>query len=553
SDTASPHFADWAGVNNNFGELHFNVGPNTDRLQAFIAYPGDPNGSLNARVRLILIDPQGKIAAHSLPQGVGNAGFADVRFPTAGQWTAVIFGRDAAHGGTVGKVLFSENTENTTGFGSVTPSVLHLAPGQSGTATVTATTPAQPGDGSGSVVLNAGNGNQTSVPVVVRSLIGLAHGSGSFHGTLTGGNGRQSDLGQEQFYQFDVPAGQHDITANVDLANDAADNIATFLIDPRGQGVARGTNVLPTSYNLSTRDGSLTPVTQADLYVRNPMVGRWTLVVNFADPVVGNELTQPFTGRVAFNTVDAHATGLPNGATLPAGRAVTVPVTVHNTGTEPADFFVDARLNTVTGLHLAAAEPATLPLPMPGDATSPAWLVPSETNAVALIATATQPAMFDYGPEAGDPDLPSTVNGKTAIGAVHGNPLASGLWAAVPSELGPTPAGGGAPGSVSFDAVALSRGFDSSVTSQATDLWAGSVSPVGALTLVTVQPGQTATIPVTIKPTGPKGSVVTGTLFVDQLVVGSTLVVNDINFADPAPTEPNANELVGIPYQYTIG
>jgi len=555
SDTASPHFADWAGVNNNFGELHFTVGAHTDRLQASIAYPGAAGASLNARVRLILIDPNGKLAAHSLPQGVGNAGFVDVRFPVAGTWTAVIFGRDAAHGGTVGKVLFSQSTENTTGFGSVSPGVLHLAPGQTGTATVTATTPAQPGDGAGSVVLNAGNGNQTSVPVVVRSLIGIAHGSGSFRGTLSGGNGRQPDLGQEQFYQFDVPAGQHDITAAVDLANDAADNVATFLVDPQGQGVAAGTNVLPTSYDLSTRDGNLTPTTQADLYVRNPAAGRWTLIVNFADPVVGDELSQPFTGHVAFNAVDAHAASLPNnaGTTLAAGKAVTVPVTVHNTGTAPADFFVDARLAGVTGVHLTPAEPATVPLPMPGSASSPSWLVPSETDAFALIGTATQPAMFDYGPEAGDPDLPSIVNGTTAIGAVHGNPLASGLWATAPSELGPTPAAGGAAGSITFDAVALTRAFDPAVSSPATDLWAGSVSAVGALTLVTVQPGQTATIPVTITPSGPAGTVVRGTLFVDQLVVGNAAVVNDINFADPAPTEPNANELVGIPYQYTIG
>jgi hypothetical protein len=555
SDTASPHFADWSGVTNNYGQLTFDVAPNTPRLQASIAYPADPNGTLNARVRLILIDPLGRMAAHSLPQGVGNAGFVDVRFPTAGHWTAVIFSRSSTVGGTVGNVKFSQSTEGTTGFGSVSPAVLHLAPGQTGTATVTAATPAQPGDTSGSVVLNAGNGNQTSVPVVLRALIGVAHGSGSFTGTLTGGNGRQPNIGQAQFYQFDVPAGQRDLAASIDLTNNAGDNVSAFLVSPRHQGAASGINRLNTSYDLSTRDGNQQPVTQTDLYVRNPQAGRWTLVVNFADPIVGDEIAQAFTGKVAFNTVDAHAAGLPNsaGTTLPAGKAVTVSVTVRNTGTAAENFFVDARLDTVTGMRLAAAEPATLPLPMPGDAPSPAWLVPSETSAVALIATATQPMMFDYGPEAGDPDLPSIVNGTTAIGAVHGNPLASGLWATAPSELGPTPVGGGAPGTVTYDLVALSKGFDPAVSSPATDLWQGSVSPVGALTLVTVQPGQTATIPVTITPSGPKGSVVRGTLYVDQLVVGSTNVVNDINFNDPAPTEPNANELVGIPYQYKIG
>ncbi|HEX4701201.1 MAG TPA: S8 family serine peptidase, partial [Pseudonocardiaceae bacterium] len=477
SDTASPHFADWAGANNNYGVIKFNVPANSDRLTASIAYPGAAGASLNARVRLILIDPNGKMAAHSLPQGVGNAGFDDVRFPTAGTWTAVIFGRVSTVGGTVGVVPFTESTENITGFGSVSQSVLHLAPGQTGTVSVTATTPAQPGDGSGSVVLNAGAGGQTSVPVVLRSLVGVSHGSGSFNGTLTGGNGRQSDLGQENFYQFDVPAGQHDLSASVDLTNDAADNVAAFLIDPRGQGAAAGTNLLPTSYNLSTQDGTLQPALQTDLYVRNPHAGRWTLVVNFADPVVGDELSQPFAGRVRFNSVDAHAAGLPNssGTKLAAGHAVTVPVTVHNTGTAAENFFVDPRLNAVTGMRLAAVQPATLPLPMPGSASSPSWLVPSETSAVAVIGTATQPTMFDFGPEAGDPDLPSIVNGTTAIGVAHGNPLASGLWAVAPSEVGPTPAGGGAAGSVSFDLVTLSKAFDPAVSSPATDLWQGSL------------------------------------------------------------------------------
>jgi hypothetical protein len=55
------------------------------------------------------------------------------------------------------------------------------------------------------------------------------------------------------------------------------------------------------------------------------------------------------------------------------------------------------------------------------------------------VAARCDPDPPPHGPEAGDPDLPSIVNGTTAIGAVHGNPLASGMWAAAPSELGPTP------------------------------------------------------------------------------------------------------------------
>src|SRR5262249_34895627 len=151
-------------------------------------------------------------------------GFVDVRFPTAGQWTAVIFSIEAANGGTTGKVLFTESTQQTTDFGSVSPGVLHLAPGQSGNVTVTTKTPSRPGDASASLVLNAGKGSQTSVPIALRSLIGGNGKGGAFSGTLTGGNGRQPNTGQENYYQFDVPAGVRDITASVDLANEPADN-----------------------------------------------------------------------------------------------------------------------------------------------------------------------------------------------------------------------------------------------------------------------------------------------------------------------------------------
>jgi hypothetical protein len=57
---------------------------------------------------------------------------------------------------------------------------------------------------------------------------------------------------------------------------------------------------------------------------------------------------------------------------------------------------------------------------------------------------------------------------------------------------------------------------------------------------------------VTITPSGPKGSTVRGTLYVDDLVVGSSAVLNTA-FADPADTEPNGDELTGLPYSYRVG
>ena len=36
--------------------------------------------------------------------------------------------------------------------------------------------------------------------------------------------------------------------------------------------------------------------------------------MEFAEPIVGNEISQPFTGNIAFNDVSVSAAGLPDSA-----------------------------------------------------------------------------------------------------------------------------------------------------------------------------------------------------------------------------------------------
>jgi hypothetical protein len=544
TDGTSPQFANFQGIQNNYGTFTFKVPFGQDRLDAAIAYPAAAGATNNARVRLILIDPAGRFAAHSLPQGVGNFGNVDVRQPLGGTWTGVIFGDIASAGGTNGAIPWQVSTEKFVPFASVFPQVLFLAPGQSETVHVSATTPSTPGDSSGSIILTSTGGGidpfvgfeSNSIPVVLRSLVDVAHG-GKFSGTLTGGNGRPNGEGQINYYEFTVPPGQSNITANVTLTNDPADPVGAYLVAPDGAALGFGQN------NLGTTDlKSLTA------YTLNPVPGTWTLIVDFAEPVVGNEVSEPFSGNIKFNNVSVSAAGLPNSmhTRLAVGTPVTVPVTITNNGAAPEGFFVDARLNSTTAISLQNIDPPPAGgYALPLIAGEPEWIVPTQTSSVKAVANATLPIMFDFSPVPGDPDLVGAPGANnTAMGTYTptGGTVQNGIWGAVPTELGPY-SGPAAAGIVNMTLTATTKAFDPAVTTAGGDLWTSAfdLSVLNTFSAIVINPGQTATINVTITPSGASGTVVSGTLYVDT-------ILNDV----PPYGDIAGDELAGIPYTYTI-
>jgi len=557
NDATSPQFVNYGGLENNYGVFHFQVPPGQGRLAAAIAWPGDPSfclqegceTGLNSRVRLILIDPRGRLAAHSLPQGPGNFGNVDVRYPAAGTWTGVIFGDVAADGGTNGTVPWQVSTQKVVPFGSVSPSAVVLGPGQSQTVSVSATTPAQAGDSSGSILLTSSRGGvdsylgpeSTSIAVTLRSLVDVASG-GAFSGTLTGGNGRDLGEGQEAYYEFNVGHGVRNITANVSLTTDADDPVGAYLISPDGDTLGYGQN------NLNGTQGlTLTA------YTLNPVPGTWTLIVVFAEPVVGDQVSQQYTGNIAFNQASASAAGLPDSRSvkLAAGTPVTVPVTITNNGAAPEDFFIDPRLNGTESVSLASFTSNSVTLPMAG--AFPEWLVPTETSSVAAAQTSSPAAMFDWGDFIGDPDIGSASSGpgplcadsESASYSPPGGTVSAGGWYAAPTECGPFP--GPAPaGSATVAMTAQIKPFDPAVTSAPGDLWLAAVNGPSALSSfapVVINPGATATIDITITPSGASGTVVSGNLYVDTYSTGTPTAV----FSQLA-----GNELAALPYSYTI-
>jgi hypothetical protein len=539
-DTTSPQIVNFQGIENNVEAFHFTVAPGQDRLDASLAYPAASGASLNARVRLDLIDPKGRLAAHSLPQGVGNFGNSDVVDPAPGVWTGYVFGDVSTAGGTQGTIPWRVATQKYVSFGFVAPSFVILAPGQSRTVTVFASTPSSPGDADGSIVFtsNGGLSGTTTLPVTLRSTVDVDRG-GSFSGTLTGGNGRAPGEGQDQYYQFRVGASVHDITANVALTNDAADPIGLYLVSPDGDTLGFGQN--------STNG---TSTLTASAWTLNPAPGTWTLIVAFTEPVVGNEISQPYHGNIAFNQTQAHASGLPDSAstTLPAGAPVTVPVKITNNGAAPEDFFIDPRLNSTANIALAGlTQTSGLSLPLTGN---PAfWFVPTQTSSVSVAATASLPVMFDFGPNQGDPDLSSHGPGAGSLCSTSesgtytppGNLVAAGVWFATPSECGPYSSPAPA-GTVDVGATATTKAFDPAVTSAVGDIMLTAINPATTFSPIVLAPGASATVNVTITPAGPAGTLVTGNLYVDDFV-------SDV----PPYGQTSTDELAALPYKYTIG
>jgi hypothetical protein len=539
NDATSPQFANYQGLQNNYAVFHFTVPPGQDRLAASDFYPGNPGKGLNQRVRMILVDPLGRFASHSFPQGVGNFDNADVRNPAPGTWTGVLFGDVAAVGGTNGTVGWRIATQKFASFGSVSPAAVLLAPGASKTVTVSATTPSSPGDAAGSIVFtsNLGVGGISTIPVTLRSTVDVAHG-GAFSGTLTGGNGRAPGEGQDQFYNFRVGSGVHDITANVSLTNDVNDPVGAYLISPDGDALGFGQN----STN-GTQTLSLTA------YTLNPVHGTWTLIVAFTEPTVGDEISQPFSGNIKFNNVSASAAGLPNSLStkLAAGTPVTVPVTITNHGAQPEGFFVDPRLNASATITLAGLDQITgLGLPLAG--APPEWFVPSQASSATVSQSASLPAMFDFGPNQGDPDISSHNPGagplcsttQAASYTPSGGTIQDGVWFAGPSECGPYP--GPAPaGTVNSAMTVQAKQFDTSVTSNTGDIMLAAINLAATVSPIIINPGSTGTINVTITPSGASGTVVRGTLYVDDLLDNV-----------PPYGQFTGDELAGLPYSYTI-
>jgi hypothetical protein len=534
--TASgPTFIGPSGAVDNYVTHAFTVSPGVDHIDASIAWHAVPN---TGPFTMVLLDPKGGFAGYTLPQsGSGappNFGHVDVHMPMAGTWTALVYGTHTLSGFN-GPVNYQFTASKYADFGTVTPSTLKLSPGQSGTLHVSADTPAKPGDLSAAVeVDNTATNTHSAIPLTLRALVETSSGNGAFSGVITGGNGRPGAPAQQDTYWFDVPGGEHDLDVDLTLAGDVNQNVVGYLVSPEGE-------ILSQASNVQTMDANGNPTAFAKSlqgYVRAPESGRWSLVVGVANSVSGSATQEHYSGSITFNKVDVTSANVPNSTitTLAAGKPSTATITVHNTGPAPGSFFVDPRTNAVSDVQLtpgnSAANVALAPY-----AQGP-FVVPTETDSLIGVTSGSIPVSSDLATNSGEPEvLGSPGPGNIAVATVSAPAISQGKWLLEADRVGPFGAAP-SPGTANLAVVAHTKGFDAAVTSSTGDQWLATVKATApSFTPVEVDAGTTGTITVTFTPTAPKGTLVTGILYVD----------------DTSVSNQAGDELAAIPYTYTVG
>ena len=563
-------FPIWSGVDEVYQTEHFQVPVSGSSRLVFSADYQHTNQT--SQLHVTLFEPDGTFAAYSDPQGQADYAEVEVADPPAGKWTALFFTEQngALKGGigTSGPVQWDASVWDYTKGPSLTPSVLSIAPGQTATAALSVVNPHRPGDTSESIVISTPAG-RTTVPVAVRTMIPISADGGAFGGVLSGGNGRQETAAQINTYFFDVPKGKSDIEASIALSTDPDEGLVGYLVDPDGQTVGYSSNytLVPSGSSFEpTAPAVLVPGTTPylEMYHAAPQAGTWELVLQWENPVTGNELAEGFQGAITFNQVLLAESGLPTSGTktLARGKTTTAVVLIANTGVAPAAFFADPRLDRETTIPLKNLSPGTsatkLRLPRPPNITPPLgipfYLVPPGTTELKASVTrlsGSGPVSFDMGPLEGDPDISPevTATGVSGTGTSSSASLSfskpevsPGIWAVVPDEVGPYAPTGAPKEFVDTKLSAVTQAFDPGMRTNSDDLWQVGFS---FSKFYYVQPDQIAEIKVTIKPTAPVGTKVSGTLYVDAFTLYS--------FANIQALWPDADVVAALPYSYTVG
>jgi hypothetical protein len=497
-------------------------------------------------VREILIDPKGRYAQYSDPQGDGS-GFADAQIhqPLAGRWTLLIFGRSTSSYN--GAVSYQETAQTfRTIRKAVTPASRTVRPGKSASFTVRVPAPATPGFFTGAVVFHSNRQAKLgTIPVVSEAKVPVTtKKAGHFTGTLTGGNGRPGAYAQELSYEFTVPKGVHDLDVNMH-ASHTGYLLLGQLVDPNGNAVDS-----QLSFQQINAFGSSDNTDAVQLVWANPRPGTWRVnVANGLFYLPGLDVYSGLThaklhGTVSFNTSRVTATGLPSG-TLAAGSIVTAHVRVKNTGDEPETYQLDPRTSAQTPYPGVSLSNASGTLPVTYNDSIPAYVVPpfSSRLEVSASTTGTTPIQLDISPYWGAPDVlsPASTGGTTSVTLT--NPFAS-VWSPATAEVGPF-AAAETPEDYTTAATLTTLGFDDNATPSTGNWWDFVLNGGPPPRALFLNPGDSGTMDLTFTvPGAPAGTTVSGVVPVETF--GTNSYYSGIG-------DWSSDVLKILSYSYTVG
>ncbi|HET7012599.1 MAG TPA: S8 family serine peptidase [Streptosporangiaceae bacterium] len=512
--------------------------------------------ALNGFGNLSLIAPNGDLAEYNFAQGESDLENAQVARPARGTWTALISDFPLVPGKTV-PAEFLAQTARWRAFGTLSARSLTLPRGASRRFTLTASTPAAPGDRSGAIVLRTTGpkgragapkfAQQTTIPVTLRS---MAPSPGTFTGTLTGGNGRDENSGQANYYQIEVRPGTRALNATVNLGSGGFVLMFAELVSPSGLAESVASN--EQFFELPHGHVKLLKQLGTDLHVTQPAAGIWTLVVDFVNPVSGEAAVTPFTVSIDQHVADDKQTGLPTsaGTKLSAGKPVTAHLTITNSTALTQVYFVDPRRAGHAWLTLASPT-KTQQLPNFGFS-SPVYVVPSRTIRLSAKVAAPVRNFFDLSWTFGDPDVVSST-GKTSMATFSAPQVPDGGWGIGAYRVGPDGKKHQKPVRARLSMRALTEPFDTTISSPTGDLWRRSTNLNAVFDPRLVKPGQQITIPVRINPKGAPGTVVSGTIYVASVSLNPSALAYDPVFGFfSADVLPTASNVAAFHYAYTI-
>ena len=534
-----PVFLNAFGATRSYIEQKFTVPSGAQHLDAAIAFQVSLSSSAAPFGYLALLDPSGRQAAYSVPQGAASGyGHVDVVKPVAGTWTAVIFTRTSGSGSYTGPVQFTWAAERFVDVGAVHPATLQLAPGASESVTADFFMPSEPGDLAAGLRFSeaAADGDASQglpeIPVSLRALIPVGPTGGAFTGTLTGGNGRGPS--PTQTFEFDVPVGVH----NMSLVLQIPDNgylLEGLLVDPHGMQLSVEPNVDPF--------GNVQYAMQ--MFHDNPQPGRWKFVLLQDFYSSGNQTSLGFSARIGFNNAQVTASGLPDGPNIQlsaSGKPVTATISVTNTGAISQAYFADARLAKLGVAALPGGVCSASPT-LPG--TLDCYNVPPQVSTVEFIAVSTSPIQMDAFNNVGylvgftgNPDIfAKQVGPGTVIASLSEPEIPYGQWLVAPALIGPYGPAGAPTTPVTTSAFALMKPFDAAVSSDSGDYWEDLILGTKTFNPLLLGSGAQGTITVTITPDSSQvGQTISGYIYIDTI----------------NPTVGTGDEVVRIPYTYTV-